>query len=132
MAAASRAVAAFEHEGQGDVFFRRQRRDQIEGLEDQPDVAPTKEGEVAIVEAAEIGAVDEHPPGIRLGEARHQVQERALARSAGPHDGQELPLVHLQGDPRERRDGAIALPELLGNILDNQRRHRLLKTGASL
>ena len=68
-------------------------------------------------------------------EGAQQVEQRALARAARPHDGDELPPAHRQVHARQHLDrGAVAaavqLPESLG-LEDRAHSWRIASTGVS-
>ena len=46
-------------DGKEDVLLRRQRRNQVEGLEDDADVLPSEQCQLMVVERGEIRAVDD-------------------------------------------------------------------------
>ena len=48
--------------GKEDVLLRRQRRNQIEGLENDADVLPSEQRQLTVVERGEIRAVDDDVP----------------------------------------------------------------------
>jgi hypothetical protein len=74
---------------EGDVLGRGQRRDQVEGLEDEADLVPAQPGEPGVVEPADVLAAHERLPGRRPVEAGHAVHERRLARARRTHHGGE-------------------------------------------
>ena len=55
-----RIAAAGELERKSDVFERRHRRDQVEGLEHDPDAIAAEAGQRIFVERAEVVSVDLH------------------------------------------------------------------------
>jgi hypothetical protein len=75
--------------GQGDVLGRGQRRDQVEGLEDEADLVPAQPGEAGVIQPADVLAAHEGLPRRRAVEARHAVHERRLARARRAHHGGE-------------------------------------------
>jgi hypothetical protein len=92
-------------------------------LEDQPDIAAAKEGELAVGHLSEVGAIDANAAGIRLRQSRHQVKQSALSRSAGAHDGEELALANLKAEGGECGYGSVTLAKRFGNFFDYERSH---------
>ena len=109
-------------QGQEDVVAGRERGDQVERLEDQPDVAATKYRQRSVGHGCQVLAVDEYASGVGPGQAGHHVQQGALARSTGPHHGCELARLDREPDVPEGVDGRIALSKPLGHVLDNDGR----------
>ena len=110
-----------EHEGEGDVFPGGEGGDEVEGLEDEADLAAAEEGEVVVGEAGDVLAFDDHVATVGAGEAGHEVEEGGLAGSGGAHDGEEPAALDFEGDAGEGGDGAVALLEGLGDVLDDER-----------
>ena len=76
-----------------NVLNRAQSAQDMERLEDEADLA----GAVLIsVDPGQRRAPKVNIAGARCVESAEQVQERALAASAGPHDGNGLVLPHLE------------------------------------
>ena len=62
---------------------------------------------------------DGHEPRARAHEPRDQHGERALAASGGAHDGEELALLHVEGDAVQRPDlplGGGEHPDHVGDL----------------
>ena len=72
---------AGELERHGDVLQRRHGRDQMEGLEDDADLAAAEAGQRVLVEGIERRAVDHHLSAIRTLQPRHHHQQRGFARA---------------------------------------------------
>ena len=51
---------------------------------------------------------DPDAPGVGAVDARHDLQQRALARAVAPDDAEELALVHVERDPPQRLQLAVA------------------------
>src|SRR5690606_27205537 len=100
-----------------DVLQARLPRQQVEGLEDEPDPAVAHVGEAVVREAADVLAVEDVAAAGGGVEAADDVHERALPRAARPHDGDVLPPLHLDGEPAEgvdeRRAHLVRLPHPL-------------------
>ena len=104
-----------EHQGQRDVLLGRQRRQQVEELEDDADPPATEDGHLVVAQARDRGAVDRHVARRRLIESTHQVEQRAF-RAAGTHDGDELPPLDGERHVVQRPDPAAALVEEFGDV----------------
>ena len=86
----SRARRRSSSSGKRDVLLGRERRQQVEELEDEADPPTTEDRDLVVAHAEMGGAVDRHLARRRLVEPTDQVQQRALARAARAHDGDEL------------------------------------------
>jgi hypothetical protein len=69
---------------------RRERRDQVELLEDEADRSEPEVGEAVVVEVAEVDAVEQQLAGAGAVETAEQLQQRRLARAAWAGDDDEL------------------------------------------
>src|SRR5439155_15611677 len=86
------------HHRELDVLFRRQRRDQVEALEDEPDVAAPHLRQVALAELRQLAAVERQRSTRRLIQSTEELKERALPRAARALDGDELTAVDIEVD----------------------------------
>ena len=78
-------LAAGECRRQGDVLQRVQRRNQVEGLEDEPDLVSSEQRQTATIETGEIGVADEDAATGQRVEPGEKMHQRALAGAAlGP------------------------------------------------
>ena len=91
------AAAAVEH-GQLDVFQRGGAGEEVEALEDEPELLVAQVGKLVAVETGDVHAVEQVAARGGPVEAAERVHERGLAGAAGAHDGHKLALVQLQGD----------------------------------
>src|SRR6185312_11151140 len=85
-----------------DVLLDVQVTDEIECLEDEPDLLVAQARAPVIVEAAHIHSV---PPVLAAGELLEQAgdgEKRRLARARGARDGNELALPHIDGEIPQR------------------------------
>src|SRR5690606_38712671 len=92
-----------------DVLLRRQRRDQVEGLEDEPDLLAAQLREPTVVEGAELHVAEEDATGGERVEPRQAVHQRRLARARWTHDGREATGRDADRDVVERGDGGVPL-----------------------
>ena len=74
-----------------DVLDRRQRRHEMEELEDEPDLLAAQPGERVLAQARDVDAVDDDLAGGRRVEPGQQAEQRGLAAARRAHDGHELP-----------------------------------------
>ena len=96
------SVAAVEPPRQLDVLAHGQVRQQVEELEDHPDVAPPIEDELALRERSTIGAAaDADVARRRPVDAADQVEERRLSAPRLSDEREELAGRRLRG-PRHR------------------------------
>ena len=72
---------ARELERHRDVLQRGHGRDQMEGLEDDADLAAAEAGQRVLVEGIERRAADHHLSAIRTLQPRHHHQQRGFARA---------------------------------------------------
>jgi len=100
-------------DGKENVLFRRQRWNQIEGLENDADVLPSKQCQLMVVERGEIRAVDDDVAGCRLRKSRDEMEKRGLAGTAGAHDGEKLALRDVERQIINCGDwfGAVAIED---------------------
>ncbi len=87
-----------------DVLDRREERDQVEVLEDEPDVIPPQQGQLVVVHDADPRAADVYVAGSRDVERSHDIQQGGLPGAGRPHDGDELPGLDIEGDAVECDD----------------------------
>ena len=103
-------------DGQGDVLGGGQRRDEIEGLEDEPDPVPAQPGQTSFVEPADVEPADEALARGRAVQAGQAVHERRLAGSGRTHHRGEAALFegHVDAGQRvqRRRPGAVGLAQV--------------------
>ncbi|MEZ4456432.1 MAG: hypothetical protein R2882_07775 [Gemmatimonadales bacterium] len=110
---------AAEFEGHLDVLPGRERRDQMERLEDEADLLGPELGSFVFSEAAEIGAVEGHPAAAGPVEPREQAEERGLAAARGPDDREEAAALEGERDIVQHRQppaaGQIGLREAVAD-----------------
>ncbi len=101
-------LAAGEHQRQGDVLQRRQRRHQVERLEDEADPVAAQMGQLLVVERAQVDVADEDVTARQRVEPGDGVHQGGLAGSGRPHDRRELASDELGGHTVERADLRLA------------------------
>src|SRR5215217_5790120 len=74
---------------QRDVLGGRERRHQVERLEDEADLLAPQQGQLLLGQRRQVHVADEDLAAGRRVEAGHAVQQRGLAGPRGPHDGRE-------------------------------------------
>ena len=117
---APRAAAVQAHR-QGDVLRDRERRQQIEGLEHEPDPLAPQDGQAALAQPRQVGVAERDGAGSRPVEPRCDVEERALAGARRAHDGGERPAREPDADAVEGHDGAIALAVDIADVAKGDR-----------
>ena len=116
-ARADEALRQPEHlERDGDVLVDAPRRDELEVLEDDAEVAP-QERDGVVAQARDVAAEEEDAAVVdRLG-AVEQAQQRRLARAARARDEDELAALDDEVHPAQ--DGR-ALPVRLVDVLEDE------------
>src|SRR5271165_344411 len=84
-----------EH-GDGDVLLGRERRDEVEVLEDKADVLRTDLGQLLVAEAGQVASLKADRAARRAVEGAEQLQQRALSRAARSLQRDDLPAVYDQ------------------------------------
>ena len=108
--------------GQGDVLGRGERRDEVEGLEDEADVVTAQPGETGVVEPSDILATHERLPRCRPVETRHAVHQGRLARARRAHHGGEPAPFEGHVDASQGVHGRLPGPVRLAQVHGVRRR----------
>ena len=98
---------AAEGEGQRHVFGGGQRRQEVVGLEDKPQVLLAKSRELVFVHARDGRACDVDAAARRFLQARELVEQRGLARARGAEDAADLSGHDVEVDALERHHGVV-------------------------
>ncbi len=85
-----------------NIRLRAQRRQQIEFLEDESDLALAQPGALGVGELREVVAVDDDVPGIGASQSTQQVEKGGFAAARGAYDTDKFSLLHVKGDTPER------------------------------
>ena len=109
---AARQPPAGEPRRQRDVLRRGQRRQQVEGLEDEPDALAPQAGQRPLASRAELEVTEDDSSRGRPVEPGGGLQERRLAGARRPHHGGEGAALEGERDAVERADGAVAGAEV--------------------
>src|SRR5262249_14423491 len=91
---------------------RARTRQQVEGLEDEPDLPVAEPGLRVDVEARDVLPVEAVAAFTRPIEQAEHVHERRLARARRAHDGHELAALDPQRDAVERAHAVGSRPEV--------------------
>ena len=98
---------AVQLEREAEVLLHRERRNQIEELEDEPHVMPAEQRAPRLGRPREREPVDDDLAGGRHVDPADQVEQRGLARAAPPDQDAELSAADRprprRGEPRARR-----------------------------
>jgi hypothetical protein len=106
------AVAAADELGdQRHVLTGRQRRDEVEELEHEPDARSAELRQPVGVEAGQILTRDPYGAFGGSVDPADDVEQRRLARPARPQEDDELSGADRQVNASERVDGHVALAE---------------------
>src|SRR6185437_5460270 len=97
-----------DREREDDVLLGVEHGQEVEELEDEPDVLAPQEGELRVVELRDLSARDLHGAGGGLVEAREDVHEGRLAGTRRTHYRDELARAYLEVDTAERVHGRVA------------------------
>ena len=80
----------------------RERREEVEALEDEADLAAADVGALGVGGGRQVFVVDDDAPGRRRQKPAEQVQHRGLAAPRRPHDGEILALLHVERHAPQR------------------------------
>ena len=107
-----------------DVALRGGAGEQVERLEDEPDLAVADRGQLVVGQGQDVHPVEVVGPAGRGVQAAEDVHHRRLARAGVAHDRDHLALVDAQRDAVERPhlDGAGAVD--LRDVHELEHRHR--------
>ena len=92
------APPADEQQRQLDVLDRGQRRQQVEELEHEADLAAAQARELGLAQLVDALAVEPDLAGRRAIEAGEEVEQRRLAAPARAHDRDELAALDREVD----------------------------------
>jgi hypothetical protein len=95
-AALAGRVQAAEVHRQHDVLDQRERRQELEELEDDPDVAAAPLGQLRLAERVHRRLADGHAAGGRPVDARDHVQQRGLSAARFPHQRNKFAAINGQ------------------------------------
>lgn len=114
--------ATGQDERQCDVLLGRQRRDEVERLEDEADVLAAHQGTCGVAESADRVAGQPDLSAGDLAESGDHVHQSGLARSGRAHDGGELLSVQVDRHVAQcvHRVGRITVGP--GNVPQDDRR----------
>lgn len=102
--AAHPAVAVGVHRRQLDVLDRRERRQEVEVLEDEADRLSSLDREAVLVLVGDVAAAEEDPTLVGLVEQSEHVQQGRLPGTGGADDGDHLSRLGREVDALQRLD----------------------------
>ena len=114
-------AAAVQPQRQADVLRDRERGQQVEGLEHEPDPLAPQDRQPPLAEPRQVGVAERDGAGGGPVEPRRDVEERALAGARRAHDRGERPSRELDADAVEGDDGAVALAMDLADVAKGDR-----------
>ena len=94
---------------QGHVLLGRERRQQVERLEDEAHPLAADDRALVVVERGQIDAFEQHLAAAGRFDAAEDVQQGALARARRAHDRQQFALADLEVDAAQGVDAHLAL-----------------------
>ncbi len=94
---------------QGHVLLGRERRQQVERLEDESHPLAADDRALVVVERGQIDAFQQHLAAAGRFHAAEDVQQRALARARRAHDRQQFALADLEVDAAQGVNAHLAL-----------------------
>src|SRR4030081_2305903 len=103
-------------EGNLDVLLRRQRGDEVERLEDHPDLGVAYRRQAALGEVGDIDAVDQHAPGAWSVEPGDDPEQGALAATAGTDESGEFAGIDAHVDATKDLDRLPAKREAAPDV----------------
>jgi hypothetical protein len=103
----TRGPATRETQWQGDVLGGGQRRETVEGLEDEADEIPPQQGQPPLAQPRQLRAAHLDRSGRRPVEAGRALQQRRFARAGRPHDRGVGPGAYREVDAVEGGHVAI-------------------------
>ena len=109
-------AATVQPQRQTDVLGDRQRRHQVEGLEDEPDPLSPQDRQPPLTEPRQVNVTERDGAGGRPVKPSGNMKERALARPRGPHDRGERPPGEPDGDPVQGDDRGVTLAVDLADV----------------
>lgn len=109
---------AGEEEREFDVFEGGQYRDEVESLEDETDVVVAPFRELGFGEVGDVDFVDVAVAAGGAVNAGNDMEERAFARAARAHEGDELTGGDVDRDVVEGGDLDFAVAVELGQVAD--------------
>jgi uncharacterized protein YqeY len=114
-----------EQQRQFDILQRGQDGDEVEGLEDEPDIRVAPVRQFTLRERRDVRILNQAAAAGRPVDARDEVEQGALARTARSHQGDELPASDIEADAVEgaHLDIALAIQAREFPDLDNGRWH---------
>src|SRR5215207_5576928 len=131
------APAHARHEqGQRGVLLRREVREQVVELEDEPDLPPAPAHELRSGGARHVEPADPHGPFVRRFEPADDVQQRRLPRPRSAHDRRRLARRQTERDAAQNfQHPARRLAESFAQAVDDESvprspAHSYLRTSA--
>ena len=119
LGASELAADAFEFQCDFDIFNRGERGKQIEGLEDEANVAEPDLRQFALAEAGHLLTGDLKTAGGGAENTAHDGEERGFAATGGPHQEEQLSFVEIEINAFKRRDTRGAFGVDLSNSADS-------------
>src|ERR1039458_8892140 len=126
------ALASRDNGRQGHVLQYGHPLEQVEELEDDADVAPPHARELVLGTPGHLLAGDLDGPLVGPVEANHQVQQRRLATTRGPHQGEERALLDSEVDAPERPHRGVLGLKCLAHTVHFESGRVLVRVGRAV
>ncbi len=110
-------LATGDRERQHQVLLGGEHRQQVEELEDEAELLAAQLGQLAVVEAGDLLAVEQDGAGGRLVEAGEDVHQGRLAGARRPHDRGEAAALEAGADLDQGVDRGVALAVAAGHAV---------------
>jgi hypothetical protein len=107
-----------EQQRQLDIFIRRQDRQQIERLENEPDILIPPIGQLRLIQFGDIDALHVALPARRPIDAGEDVQQRGFAGTGRPHEREKFAGSDIERDVIQRGHLNLTLRVKLGEVAD--------------
>ena len=91
-------------QGHADVLHDVELADQVEGLEDEPDLPSSDRAELLVGEGGHVDPLEGVGPAGGSVEAAEQIHQGGFSGPGCAHDGEILPLRDVEIDPSKRID----------------------------
>jgi hypothetical protein len=114
----AQAILRAIEQRQLDVVECSRTAEQVESLEDEPDLLVANGSQVVLRELGDVSAVELVDAAARPIQAADDVHERGLAGAGGPGDGDELAGLDREGHAAQGADLVVAHSVDLRQVLD--------------
>lgn len=107
-----------EFQRHGDILQSGHVRDKVKGLENDPDMAASKDGKAVLIHGANRLSGNAHTALVCAFQSGHDHQQRGLARTARSQNSDAFPLRNLQGCTGQDMDTRRAIAQGEVNVIE--------------